>query len=66
MNESFKKIFVMSWNVRGLGDPDKCTIVHDAISDASPTIVCLQETKLHDMPHTKTHSFLPSKLANNF
>ena len=42
MNESFKKIFIMSWNVRGLGDPDKYTIARDVISDAFPTIVCLK------------------------
>jgi len=46
MNSSNRCFYVVSWNVRGLGDPDKCTIVRNALRDAKPSIVCLQETKL--------------------
>ena len=46
MSNRFKKICVVSWNVRGLGDPDKCAIVKDALVSAAPALICLQETKL--------------------
>ena len=36
-----KNLVVMSWNVRGLGDSDKCVLVRDAIVSSSPAIACL-------------------------
>jgi exonuclease III len=61
-----KNLVVMSWNVRGLGDSDKCVLVRDAIVSSSPAIACLQETKLSDVTVFKAASFLPSSLASNF
>lgn len=52
--------------MRGPGDSDKCSIVRDSISDASPTVVCLHETKLQNVNVFKAKSFLPSKFANSF
>ena len=49
MNEHFRRLSVMSWNVRGLGDSEKCDVVRDAIASATPSVCCLQETKLHDV-----------------
>jgi len=49
----------VSWNVRGLGDPDKCTVVKDALVASAPSVICLQETKLSDLSRFKAHSFLP-------
>ena len=46
MSNSFENFCVVSWNVRGLGDPDKCAIVKDALISAALTLICLQETKL--------------------
>ena len=37
---------VLSWNPRGLNDPDRRTAVHTTIAASSCHIVCLQETKL--------------------
>jgi hypothetical protein len=34
------------WNVRGLGDTQKCSIVRNAIFYASRSTVCLQKSKL--------------------
>jgi exonuclease III len=56
----------VSWNVRGLGNSDKCGIVRNAICDVMPAIVCLQETKLHTIDAFKAKSFLPPKFASSF
>jgi hypothetical protein len=66
MLASSKTFLLFSWNVRGLGDPEKCTIVRDAIRSASPTIVCLQETKLSDCNFFKAATFLPPNLSSSF
>ncbi|PNT71225.1 hypothetical protein BRADI_2g24975v3 [Brachypodium distachyon] len=47
------------WNVRGLGRPAKCTDIKAALAAASPSIICLQETKLTDISIFKAYSFLP-------
>jgi len=59
MSNDFKNFLVVSWNVRGLGDPDKCTVVKDALVASAPSVICLQETKLSDLSRFKAHSFLP-------
>jgi exonuclease III len=64
MSPGCKNCVVLSWNVRGLGDPDKCTIVRDVISLASPSVACLQESKLCDLSCLKARSFLPKNLAS--
>jgi exonuclease III len=51
-----------SWNVRGLGDPDKCDIVRATLLSAKPSFVCLQESKLGDLSVAKASSFLPLPL----
>ncbi|KAG2577768.1 hypothetical protein PVAP13_6NG174203, partial [Panicum virgatum] len=56
---------VVSWNVRGLGDPDKCAVVKDALVASTPSVICLQETKLSDLKCFKTHSFLPPHFTNS-
>ena len=56
----FKNFSIVSWNVRGLGDPDKCAIVKDALVSANPSIICLQETKLHHITQFQSRSFLPA------
>ena len=37
---------IAHWNVRGLGDSNKCSLVKDALLASHPSVVCLQETKL--------------------
>lgn len=59
MNKIFK---ILSWNVRGLGDPSKCSSVLSTIMQTSPAIVLLQEMKLQDIDRAKSFSFLPRSL----
>jgi exonuclease III len=53
-----------SWNVRGLGDHDKCVSISADISSAKPNILALQETKLDHIASSKASSFLPSSLRD--
>jgi exonuclease III len=64
MGKLFKDFGVVSWNVCGLGDPDKCAIVKDALVSANPAVICLQETKLHHINHFQARSFLPPHFAH--
>jgi hypothetical protein len=53
-NVSNRSLSLLSWNVRGLSDPEKCSIVRDAIQSASPSVMCIQESKLHELNSFKT------------
>ena len=66
MNPNNHCFYIVSWNVRGLDDPDKCTIVRNALRDANPSLVCLQETKLACINAFKAKSILPSNLSSSF
>jgi hypothetical protein len=57
---------VGSWNVRGLGDSDKCDHVKADLAFARPNLVGLQESKLGPISISKAASFLPlpSVLSN--
>jgi exonuclease III len=51
---------VETWNVRGLGEDDKCTSVCADLAAARPGLVALQETKLSSLSAQKiASSFLP-------
>lgn len=65
-NTGNRSLSILSWNVRGLGDSEKCVTVRDAIQAATPTVVCLQESKLQDISLFKVRTFLPIKLATSF
>ena len=39
MCNGFKNFLVVSWNVRGLDDPDKCAIVKNALVAAAPSVI---------------------------
>jgi hypothetical protein len=54
---------VGSWNVRGLGDSDKCDNVHVDLLFAKPSVVGLQESKLGPVWSSKAASFLPQPLC---
>jgi len=64
MSSSSKNFCIVSWNVRGLGDPEKCAVVKDALVSANPSVICLQETKLHNISQFQAHNFLPPHFAN--
>jgi hypothetical protein len=58
-----KNLVVLSWNTQGVGDDDKCVIVRDAVTDANPSVACIQESKLAALSLGKLRSFLPSRLS---
>lgn len=57
-----RDVVILCWNVRGLGDPVKCSVVRSAIVDAAPRLLLLQETKLTSPSPVKLRSFLPACL----
>ena len=42
----FMKIKMISWNVRGLNDPQKRIVVKNMLREWKCDVVCLQETKI--------------------
>lgn len=58
-----KTISLLFWNVRGLGQDDKCEDVLMELINASPSIIKLQETKLSSFSLAMACSFLPSQLS---
>ncbi len=47
----------ISWNVRGLNDPGKCSSVFTLIRNARCSVACFQETKLTSISGSKLRSF---------
>ena len=43
------KVKIMSWNVRGVNDPDRRKIIRNFIRYQRVDFVCLQETKIQEM-----------------
>ncbi|RVX16749.1 hypothetical protein CK203_006241 [Vitis vinifera] len=43
------KLKIMSWNVRGLHDPDKRMVIKTMVRKYKPDLVCFQETKMKEM-----------------
>lgn len=60
-----RNLIVGVWNVRGLGDDDKCTVVNSAVVDMSPAVLCMQETKLRAPTSFKLKTILPRSLSAN-
>lgn len=55
---------LVSRNVRGLGEKNKCTLIKDAIVSCNASVVCLQESKLASTPRLKAVTFLPPRLSD--
>jgi exonuclease III len=45
---------VLSWNVRGL-ECSRSSVVKDALAFANPSVICLHEYKLRDVPPLPKH-----------
>ena len=43
------KLKMISWNVRGLNDHQKCLVVENLLQEWKCDVVCLQETKIARM-----------------
>lgn len=55
-----KKISLLSWNVRGLGNDEKCLVVRNVIKNSRCDICALQETKGNRVDLSYVSRFLPS------
>ena len=59
-----RTVSVLFWNVHGLGQTDKCAEIKRVLTSRLPSIVCLQESKLEEIPHFKKLSLLPAPLQS--
>ncbi|CAN6205967.1 unnamed protein product [Urochloa humidicola] len=59
-----KNISIFSWNVRGLGQSDRCKDVLSELISTRPTFASLQETKLQELTTVKKKTFLPVRLSS--
>ena len=50
------KIKIISWNVRGVNDPDKRRVIKSFLRSNSVDLVCLQETKVQQMNNVMARS----------
>ena len=57
---------IMVWNVRGLNAPARQNAVFQVVNQACPAIVCLQETKLHDVSLSIERQGLGAKFVKFF
>ena len=59
MNANTVPLLIVSWNVRGLGNSDKCKTIWDTLVSARLNVACIQEMKPRHTDPTKARSFLP-------
>ena len=57
------KVKIMSWNVRGVNDPDRRKIIRNFIRYQRVDLVCLQETKIQEMTVTVARSLGVGRLS---
>lgn len=57
-------IKILNWNVRGLGDSNKCAVVKDMVCDIKPDLVCFQETKWSECSIFRVRQVCPSRFKN--
>ena len=50
------KLKILSWNVRGVNDPDKSKVIKNFIRTHRVDLVHLQETKVQEMNNDMVHS----------
>ena len=43
------KLKILSWNVRGTNDKDKRKVIKAFLNSQKVELVCLQETKMHNL-----------------
>ena len=53
----FMNLKILSWNVRGLNDCRKCSIVKTLLREWKCDVICLQETKLNGMDRQMVGNF---------
>ena len=50
------KVKIMTWNVRGVSDPDRRKIIGNFIKYQKVDLVCLQESKIQEVTTVVAHS----------
>lgn len=63
MNFKFPLSFLI-WNVRGLGNQQKCSMVKDVALDLKPDIICYQETKLRSCTPFQLRQVCPPRFVD--
>ena len=58
------KIKILSWNVRGVNDPDKRRVIKSFLKSNRVDLVCLQETKVQQMNNVTAHSLGVGRFLN--
>jgi exonuclease III len=55
------KIFwkILNWNIRGLNDPAKWTLIFDKIRESGCNVVCFQESKRENVDIAFLRNFRP-------
>lgn len=57
-------IRALNWNVRGLGDSQKCDVIKDIAIDANPDLISYQETKWSECSIFRVRQVCPAKFIN--
>ena len=57
---NFKQIKLLSWNVRGLGSIQKCSVVRNVVREYRCHVICIQESKWSGYDFAYVSSVLPS------
>ncbi|XP_078181452.1 uncharacterized protein LOC144575215 [Carex rostrata] len=52
---------ILNWNVRGLGDAQKCDVIKDIVIDANPDLITYQETKWSECSIFRVRQVCPAK-----
>ena len=58
------KIKILSWNVRGVNDPDKRGVIKNFLRTNRVDLVCLQETKVQEMNNGMARSLGVGRFLN--
>ena len=57
-------IKIITWNVRGVNDPDKRSVIKSFLISNRVDLVCLQETKVHQMNNVTARSLGVGRFLN--
>lgn len=55
-----KKIKILCWNVRGLGDGNKCNVERNVVKNSRCDVCCMQELKWNYFDYRYVNRVLPS------
>jgi exonuclease III len=59
-------LVILDWNVRGLNNPGRRQVLKEMVADQQCRIVCIQETKVHNMDSTFIQSCLGHRFVDSY